>query len=105
VYAATKDGLASYARSLSVALAPCGIHVLTVFPGPTRTEHARRYSPDNSREEKRMAPEALAEQIFQAVKRRRRALVPGLGNRVFAWMGFCVPKVAEAVMRRVMLRD
>jgi len=29
VYAASKDGLASYARSLTVALAPQGIHVLT----------------------------------------------------------------------------
>ena len=44
-YAATKSGLASYARSLSVALAQWDMHVMTVFPGPTRTAHARRYSP------------------------------------------------------------
>jgi len=53
VYAASKDGLASYARSLAVALAPQKMHVLTVYPGPTRTAHARRYSPDNSREARR----------------------------------------------------
>ncbi|MCZ6636302.1 MAG: SDR family NAD(P)-dependent oxidoreductase [bacterium] len=103
VYAATKDGLASYARSLSVALQD--IRVLTVFPGPTRTAHARRYSPDNSREEKRMAPEFLADRIFQAVKKRKRVLIPGFGNRVFAWMGFCFPRVTEALMRKRMLGD
>ncbi|MCY4352785.1 MAG: SDR family NAD(P)-dependent oxidoreductase, partial [Gemmatimonadetes bacterium] len=64
-YAATKSGLASYARSLSIALAPQNIHVTTVFPGPTRTAHARRYSPHNTREEKRMPPEKLAHHIFR----------------------------------------
>ena len=103
VYAATKDGLASYARSLSVALARQDIRVLTVFPGPTRTAHARRYSPDNSREEKRMAPEVLADRIFRAVEKRKRVLIPGFGNRIFAWMGFCFPEVTEALMRKMML--
>jgi short-subunit dehydrogenase len=55
VYGASKDGLASYARSLAAALAPQGINVLVVYPGPTRTAHARRYSPDNRREARRMA--------------------------------------------------
>ena len=41
VYGASKDGLTSFARSLSAALHPEGIHVMTVFPGPTRTPHAR----------------------------------------------------------------
>ena len=50
-YAATKSGLASYARSLSIALAPQNIHVTTVFPvqraqpmrGVTaRTTHAKK---------------------------------------------------------------
>jgi hypothetical protein len=43
---------------------------MTVFPGPTRTAHARRYSPDNSREEKRMVPEELAERIFRGVEKK-----------------------------------
>jgi len=60
VYAATKDGIACYARSLRVELKDERIRVLTVFPGPTRTAHARRYSPDNSREQARMDPDILA---------------------------------------------
>ena len=104
-YAATKSGLASYARSLSVALAPRGIHVMTVFPGPTRTGHARRYSPDNSREEKRMAPEDLAEAILRGIRKRKRLVVPGFGNRTAAILGTWFPRIVERVMRRAMLGE
>ena len=54
VYAASKDGIASYARSLAVALVPAGIHVLTVYPGPTRTAQARACSPNNHHEHRRI---------------------------------------------------
>ncbi|MFO7539042.1 MAG: SDR family NAD(P)-dependent oxidoreductase [Chloroflexota bacterium] len=100
VYAATKDGLAAYGRSLNVALPQS---VLTVFPGPTRTAHARRYSPDNSREETRMTPEALAEAIFQADSRRRSHLIPGRQNRLFAQLGHWWPGLMDGAMRKLIL--
>jgi short-subunit dehydrogenase len=102
VYAATKDGLASFARSLAIALAPEGTHVTTVFPGPTRTAHARRYSPDNRREARRMDPADLAEAILQAVANRQAQLVPGLGNRLFAAAGRIAPALTTEVMRRTL---
>jgi short-subunit dehydrogenase len=102
VYAASKDGLASYARSLAVALAPQGIHVLTVYPGPTRTAHARRYSPDNSREARRMPPEVLAAAVAQAVQRRQRVLIPGAGNKLFAIAGRWLPSLAEWAMAKTL---
>lgn len=98
VYAASKDGLAAYARSLRVA--EPALHVLTVYPGPTRTAHARRYSPDNSREARRMPPEKLAELIYRAVQRRQKRLIPGWGNRLFALLGSLLPGLVEPVMRR-----
>ncbi|HSM21586.1 MAG TPA: SDR family NAD(P)-dependent oxidoreductase, partial [Rubrivivax sp.] len=100
VYAASKDGLASYARSVAVALAPQGIHVLAVYPGPTRTAHARRYSPDNSREARRMAPDVVAAAGARAVARRRRVLIPGLGNQAFAVVGRWLPWLGEEAMKR-----
>ena len=102
VYAATKDGLASFARSLAVALAPEGIHVTTVFPGPTRTAHARRYSPDNRREARRMDPAELAEAIVQAVANQQAQLVPGLGNRLAAAAGRLAPTLTTEAMRRTL---
>ncbi|MEN9934164.1 MAG: hypothetical protein RLZZ387_743 [Chloroflexota bacterium] len=103
VYAASKDGIAAYARSLRVALARRGINVLTVFPGPTRTAHARRYSPDNRREGRRMPPERLAALIEQAVRRRQAVLVPGAANRLAARAGRVFPALMEAVMRKTIL--
>jgi short-subunit dehydrogenase len=100
VYAATKDGIASYARSLRVGLAPQHVHVLTVFPGPTRTVHASRYSPDNRREHKRMPPEELASQILRALQHRQWTLIPGISNRIFALAGRVAPRLVEAVMRK-----
>lgn len=103
VYAATKDGIASYARSLRVELKAAGLHVMTVFPGPTRTAHARRYSPDNSREQARMDPDALAERIRAGVERKQSHIVPGLANRVAAFVGSWLPAVTERAMVRSIL--
>ncbi len=103
-YAASKDALASYARSLSVALAPRELHVLTVFPGPTRTPHARRFSPDNSREHLRMAPETVADSIFQAVRRRKRILIPGLQNRAAAMAARVFPRLVERAFEQAVFR-
>lgn len=100
LYAATKDALASYARSLAVAAVSQQSHVLTVFPGPTRTAHARRYSPDNRREANRMPPTTLARLILAAVKARRQILIPGIANRGAAILGRCFPTLAEQLMRR-----
>jgi len=100
VYAASKDGLAAYARSVRLAVAPLGIRVLTVYPGPTRTEHARRHSPDNRREGRRMAPQDLARQILRAVQTGKQRLIPGVGNRIFARLGRLFPGLMAQMMRR-----
>ncbi len=102
VYAATKDGIASYARSLRVSLGKKH-HVLTVFPGPTRTEHARRYSPDNSRESKRMPPDLLADLIYRSVLKRRKRLIPGISNKIISKLGSLFPISMERVMAKTML--
>jgi short-subunit dehydrogenase len=98
VYAASKDGLTSYARSLRVARRDLG--VMTVFPGPTRTPHARMYSPDNSNEQKRMPPEVLAEKIYWGMNKKQH-LVPGFNNKIFAFAGTFFPGLTEKVMKRL----
>ena len=98
VYAATKDGLTHLSRSLRAA----GYRTTVVFPGPTRTDHARRYSPDNSREDRRMPPEQVAEAIFTAEQRGQRRLIPGAANKLLAFAGRIVPTVMENAMRRTL---
>ncbi|MCA9836607.1 MAG: SDR family oxidoreductase [Trueperaceae bacterium] len=98
VYAASKDGLTAFARSLGILLKAKGIHVLTVFPGPTRTPHASMHSPDNSREHKRMLPEHLAKLINKAIDRKQLTLVPGAVNKLFAFAGTYFPRLGERIM-------
>ncbi|MCA9916787.1 MAG: SDR family NAD(P)-dependent oxidoreductase [Anaerolineales bacterium] len=100
VYAASKDGLANYARSLRAAWRG---HCLTVFPGPVRTAHARRYSPDNSREDGRMPPETLANFIFRAEQAGKTRLIPGPANKVMGFAGHLFPGLLEVGMKKVIL--
>lgn len=102
VYAATKDGLASYARSLDVALHPQRIRTLRVFPGPVRTEHAARYSPPGSDASQRMPPEQVADAIVRAVKRRKRTLIPGAGPKVFGFLGRWMPGLTERALKKAL---
>lgn len=102
VYAATKDGLASYARSLDVALHPRRVRTLRVFPGPVRTEHAARYSPPDSDASKRMPPEQVAAAIVRAIQRRKRVLIPGGGAKVFAFVGRWFPGVTERALKKAL---
>ena len=103
VYAASKDGLAAYARSLSVALGQDELHILTVYPGPTRTVHARRHSPDNSNEENRMPPEVLADKIYDAAESRQRILIPTFNHRIMALVGKFFPRLTEWAMKKAIL--
>ena len=103
VYAASKDGVAAYARNIRVGLAAAGVQVLTVYPGPTRTAHARRYSPDNRHEARRMPPEQLAALVFAAVQAGQHTLIPGKGNRAFALFGRLAPSLADFAMRKALL--
>ncbi len=99
VYAASKDGLATYARNLHITLKKQNQHVLVVFPGPTRTAHASRYSPNNTRESKRMSPETLAVYIVHATESRKEKLFPGAAG-IMAFFGLWFPALAERVMKR-----
>ncbi|MDJ0757579.1 MAG: SDR family NAD(P)-dependent oxidoreductase [Ardenticatenaceae bacterium] len=102
VYAASKDGLASYAVSLHAA-ARQGMRTSVVYPGPTRTVHARRYSPDNSREERRMSPDQVATAIINGMRRHRPTIIPGAAANLFAWLGYFFPRLMEGAMKRTIL--
>jgi hypothetical protein len=104
VYAATKDALALIVRSLRPSLAPAGVNTLVVYPGPTRTAHARRYSPNHSREAWRMPPEVVAAHTIAALQARRPSVIPGLTNQLFAAAGVWLPDLVEAHMVRSLYR-
>ena len=104
VYAASKAGLASYAESLHAALRPHGGVAWIVFPGPTRTEHARQHSPDNAREHRRMPPGELARRIGTARRRGQRRIFPGWQAKLAAFAGHWCPGLVTRLMARGLLK-
>ncbi|MGR3433785.1 MAG: SDR family NAD(P)-dependent oxidoreductase [Shimia sp.] len=100
-YAASKDGLASFAGSLRRGL-PRGMGVSTIYPGPLRTEHARRYAPDNSPEAvaRRMPVDAAARGIQRGLALGLRVIVPGRTALAAAVAGRLAPAATERAMMR-----
>ena len=97
-YAASKDALAAYGRSIGKARR--SPRVLTVLPGPTRTEHAARHAPAGASDAARMNPDDLAKRILRAVGRGARVLRPGLAARIAGRAGRLAPGLTAWLMRR-----
>jgi short-subunit dehydrogenase len=102
VYAATKDAVAVFARSIRAPLRNRNIHVLTVFPGPIETAQAERHAPPGANRAARMPAERLAATILEAVRRRKPVLYPGLAAKIGLWAGTLFPYRTTRFMRRVL---
>ena len=84
VYYATKAYVLSFSEALHSELAPRGVRVSVVCPGPVPTEFAARAGLKES-----LAPglltqsaEAVAEAGFRGLMRGERVVIPGLMNKV-----------------------
>ncbi|WP_282610206.1 SDR family oxidoreductase [Pelagibius sp. Alg239-R121] len=107
-YAASKDGLLAYAKSLTPALARRRIACLSVLPGPLDTAHARIHAPPGADERGRLDPAAAADEIYRAVQSKRESLVPGWRAKLYSGIGIASPRLAERMMRKIIflpLRD
>ncbi|MEP1441960.1 MAG: SDR family NAD(P)-dependent oxidoreductase [Hyphomicrobiales bacterium] len=100
-YAASKMALSNYAKSLRKALKADGINVLTVYPGPMKTEQASRHAPKGANAEKRMNSDEVAKQIFSAIDQRKSSLVPSAANKIFAKIGTLFPRSMKLLMKKI----
>lgn len=100
-YAASKDALAVYAKSVRKPFSAAGVSVTLACPGPLRTDHAERHAPPDADASKRMAPEAAAAAIVAATKTGRRLIIPGSGPKLFALAGKLAPGFVIRQMRKL----
>lgn len=100
-YAASKDGLASFAHSLSKAL-PDGQHAACIYPGPMATDHAARYAPENSDKTvaARQPVEDAARVVLKGLAARRRIIIPGAKATLMARMGQIAPGLTGRALRK-----
>lgn len=101
VYAATKDALAVYARCVSKPFGAEKLDVLTVFPGPIRTDHAERHAPEGADPAQRLEPEKLARMILKAARGRRQVYYPGRNAWLAAKLGRLMPNRMTRLMRKL----
>jgi short-subunit dehydrogenase len=100
-YAASKDALAIFARSMRKFAASRRVTLTVAFPGPLKTDHAERHAPEGADGSKRMDPDRAAGLIMTDALAGRKTSIPGAGNRAFAIVGRLFPKPVTAVMRRL----
>lgn len=98
-YAATKDGVIAFGRSIRRELRRNhDVTVQIVAPGPMDTPHAARYAPPGSRADRRAKPETVAAAILS--RRRGGLFVPDLASRSAAIAGRLMPALVGRIMRK-----
>lgn len=100
VYAASKEAIAAYARSVRRPFGRSGVRVTTVYPGPVRTDHAARHAPPGADATRRMPPDVLAAMILDAAHAGRAALWPGRVAKLGRIAGRLAPRRVARLMRR-----
>ncbi len=100
-YAASKDAVAVYARSIRKPFLSRGVTVTLAFPGPLQTGHAQRHAPPDADAAKRMHPVEAARAIKAAVEAGRRLVIPGAGPKTFALAGRLMPQFVTRQMRKL----
>jgi uncharacterized protein len=117
-YPASKFALSAYSQQLRLELAPQGLHVLLVCPGPIARDEPRAPQsgrsqenlddiPENARKPGAgvkvtlLRPENLAERIVQACDRRNPELiVPGKARLLFV-LSAISPRLGDWLVRRM----
>ncbi|MGB7432942.1 MAG: SDR family NAD(P)-dependent oxidoreductase, partial [Ahrensia sp.] len=101
-YAAAKDTLAVYAKSVRKPFAKTrNISVTCAYPGPLKTEHAARHAPKDAKAEKRLEPAQAARFILADTLAGKARSFPGTGTALFALSGRAAPGLLTQAMRKI----
>jgi short-subunit dehydrogenase len=105
LYSATKAGLAAHGRSLRAELRGSGVHHLSVFPGPVRTDLGVAAANATTAPAHLLpwgTPEQLATRVVDAIGQRRSIVV----YPRFYWLAMLFPGIAQFLtdLQRAQLR-
>lgn len=100
VYAASKDALAVYAKSIRAAFRNKGVSVVSMYPGPLRTPHAERHAPAGADAGRRMQPNEAALILLAGTIAGDKVIIPGIPAKLVALAGRLFPATVTRWMRR-----
>jgi short-subunit dehydrogenase len=108
VYYATKAYVLSFSEAIAEELRDSGVTVTALCPGPTETGFAAAANMSGTRLFTMMRPgdsRAVAEAGYEAMKRGRRVVVPGLKNKLLAQSVRVSPRRLVTTIVRKMQED
>src|SRR5215216_1785187 len=99
LYHATKSFIVSFSEALHTELAPLGIRVTALCPGPVPTEFHERAGLDSARLPRLLTHSAewVAQQGYYGLMRGKRIVIPGWGNKLLRL-------VVQGIPHRLILR-
>jgi short-subunit dehydrogenase len=95
IYYASKAYVLSFSEALSVELAPLGVSVTTLCPGPVPTgfQKRARFRPDSKLMRFGVLSSAeVARAAYDGMMARKRVVIPGLVSKFVAWTSPLTPK-------------
>jgi short-subunit dehydrogenase len=94
VYYASKAYVVSFTEALSRELAPQGVRVTVLCPGPVLTEFQSRAGISTSKPSRLLGrtPEEVAQAGYHGFMAGKRLVIPGLGNRIVAFLPRLIPR-------------
>ncbi len=105
VYAASKFGVRGFTDALRREVAPCGIHVSGIYPGPAHTEFGLHTGGDVLKSDSKtpawtyMTSEYVARQVVEVAKRPRRRLIIPWWFRPAIWADDNLPWLVDWIIR------
>jgi uncharacterized protein len=102
VYHATKAYVLSFSEALHKELAPQGVRVTALCPGPVATEFQARAGIPESYFPSILArsPERVAREGYEGLMRGKRLVVPGSGNKLVAFLPRLLPRALVLKLAR-----
>jgi len=94
VYYASKAYVISFTEALARELAPQGVRVTALCPGPVATEFQRRAGVDNKPPPRLLgkSAEQVAQAGYDGFMAGKRIVIPGLGNKVMSFLPRLLPR-------------
>lgn len=100
-YAAAKDALTAYAKSMRKAARVRGVSITIAFPASLGAGHAERHETKAATASGPLDLDVAAEMILADALAGRKTSIPGGVNRAIAVIGRIAPKPVTALMRRL----